>query len=336
VGASSRLRLALFAAWAIAGLATANAAAHMTPASGWTANLAAGTNGSGTASAASFYAPGPLACEMDDPAKIAFQGVSCQTLRSRDNLTVRLKADGTVIGCMTHGTGDSGARCDLGNVGMNTPTFSVGQQATVGPFVCQVLATGVQCTIIATGKGFLMTANSLTGVGGASVLNAPYHLPEFLSPDHRVWCGISAPPLPTFCAAGKPSVANPPQHSAQLKGNGAVTVCSVPHPTFRHLCLQNWDSQAPVLRLGQQSELDGVLCTSARNGITCVLEAPSRHAGTGFRVTSTSAVRIVGCLSCATLRPARPERDWADPHRSPGIEALSGWISPRTRRAASW
>jgi hypothetical protein len=302
--ASSRLGLALVAAWALAGLATAHATTHVTQ----SAERAANGTGSGAASVQEFYAPGPLACEMDNRPSIAVVGVLCETLRSSGNRTVRLKADGSVLGCTTHGAGDPAGRCDLGNVGMGTPTFSVGQQATVGPFLCQVLPTGVQCTVISTGKGFLLSANSLTAVGGARIHTAPYHLAEFLSPDRAVWCGISAPPLLAFCAAGRPSAANPSQHSAQLQGNGRVTLCSVARPTFAHVCTQNWDSRAPVLRLGQQTEVDGVLCTSARNGITCALEAPSRHAGTGFRVNARSASRIVGCLSCATLSRAQPAR----------------------------
>jgi hypothetical protein len=296
---SSRLWLAFIAALVIVGISMGHAGS---------VNVAAGATGSGTASVQEFYAPGPLSCEMDNRPSIGLVGVFCQTIRSRDNRTARLKADGTVIGCRIRGGGDPGARCDLGNVGTGTPTFSVGQQATVGPFLCQVLPTGVQCTVTATGKGFLLTANSLTAVGGARIHAAPYHLSEFLSPDRAVWCGISAPPLLAFCAAARPSAANPAQHSAQLQRGGKVTLCSVARPSLAHVCVQNWDSSAPVLRAGQQSEVDGVLCTSARNGITCVLEAPSRHAGTGFRVNARSASRIVGCRPCARLSRTQPAR----------------------------
>jgi hypothetical protein len=305
---SSRLGLVFIAAWAVAGLTPAHAAAHDTQPTGRSVKVAAGANGSGTAGGQEFYAPGPLACEMDNRPSIGVVGVLCETIRTRDNRTARLKSDGSVIGCMIHGAGNTGGRCVLGNVGMNTPTFSVGERATVGPFRCQLHPTGVQCTVVATGKGFLFTVNSLTAVGGAKIHAAPYHLSEFLSPDHAVWCGIRAPPLLAFCAAGPPSPATPPQHSAQLQRNGKVTLCSVVRSTLGHECLQNWDSRAPVLRFGQQSEVDGVLCTSARNGITCTLEAPSRHVGTGFRVNAKSASRIVRCLPCATLTRARSAR----------------------------
>jgi hypothetical protein len=45
-----------------------------------------------------------------------------------------------------------------------------------------------------------------------------------------------------------------------------------------------------VLQYGQQSEAGGVLCTSARNGITCTASAGAGR-GKGFRVSATEAVR---------------------------------------------
>ena len=41
-----------------------------------------------------------------------------------------------------------------------------GQTSTVGPFTCKVLETGSECTVTATGKGFLITPESLTELGG--------------------------------------------------------------------------------------------------------------------------------------------------------------------------
>jgi hypothetical protein len=46
------------------------------------------------------------------------------------------------------------------------PYLSPGQETTVGPFTCKVLGTGVECTVTATGKGFLMTPESSAEVGG--------------------------------------------------------------------------------------------------------------------------------------------------------------------------
>ena len=47
----------------------------------------------------------------------------------------------------------------------NTPNFTVGRFVTVGRFACKVLESGVECTITATGKGFPITPESVTGVG---------------------------------------------------------------------------------------------------------------------------------------------------------------------------
>jgi hypothetical protein len=299
MGASSRYGLAVVAAATLAGFSSSHAAAHPTRP---VVRAARAASGAGTVSlrVQSFHAPGEISCEMDDRPGII--GVFCQTNHTTDNRTARVDADGTVIGCFVHGSGDTGGRCDLGNVGEGTPTFRIGQQATVGPFRCAVLATGVQCTVIASREGFLLAAHSLTAVGGAGIDNAPYRLSDFLSPGRKVWCVISAAPLGAFCAASGPTSQS--QHSAQLQRNGNVTFCSVAQATLANVCFQNWDSRAQVLRLGQQSELYGILCTSARHGITCVLQRPSRHAGTGFRVNATSSSRIVGCLPCARLTRA--------------------------------
>jgi hypothetical protein len=74
-----------------------------------------------------------------------------------------LHPDGQVETCSRHQTE---VRCFEGNAGENTPTLSAGEIDTQGPFTCKVLATGVECTVTPTGKGFLITPESLTEVGG--------------------------------------------------------------------------------------------------------------------------------------------------------------------------
>lgn len=73
-----------------------------------------------------------------------------------------LQPDGRVETCSRH---QSEVRCFEGNVGEGTPTLSAGEVDTQGPFVCRVLETGVECTVKATGKGFLITPRSVTEVG---------------------------------------------------------------------------------------------------------------------------------------------------------------------------
>jgi len=55
----------------------------------------------------------------------------------------------------------SGQGDDLG-----LPYLSPGQQTDVAPFICKVLATGVECTVAATGKGFLITPETVMVLGG--------------------------------------------------------------------------------------------------------------------------------------------------------------------------
>lgn len=79
-----------------------------------------------------------------------------------------------------------GGNCE-GNPGERAQTLGYGRQSTGGGFRCQVLHRGVQCTVVSTGKGFLMGRNKVVAVGGASIRLAPLHLSEFLSPDRQAW-----------------------------------------------------------------------------------------------------------------------------------------------------
>jgi hypothetical protein len=74
-----------------------------------------------------------------------------------------LQPDGHLETCSRHQTE---VRCFEGNVGENTPTLSAGAVDAIGPFTCKVLATGVECTVTTTGRGFLITPASVTEVGG--------------------------------------------------------------------------------------------------------------------------------------------------------------------------
>jgi len=46
-----------------------------------------------------------------------------------------------------------------------------------------------------------------------------------------------------------------------------------------------------VLQYGQQSELEGVLCTSEPSGITCI-KVSGVGSGKGFRVNTDEAVKV--------------------------------------------
>jgi hypothetical protein len=119
------------------------------------------------------------------------------------------------------------------------------------------------------------------------------HLKNFLSPDRKVWCGMGSQ---TFCGAGLAGFRETfPISLATLSSNGKVTICfdAQPPPTGHagDSCLENWDENARVLHVGQENYVDGVLCKSETNGITCTLTAGAGQ-GKGFFINSTSVKRV--------------------------------------------
>jgi hypothetical protein len=241
---------------------------------------------------AEFYvgtARGVVCVIEDEPDNVE---VVCYSTRPGFSQKAMLDAGGGLSLCAVHGR-ESEIRCQLGNAGERTPTLNAGRRITIGRFRCLVLHAGVRCTVIATGKGFLMTADKTVPVGGASIHPAPVHLPNFLSPDRKVWCGIGEG-REAFCGTGGSGMSsNEPQSLATLGNDGKVTLCSVAVPTANDSCIQNWDANAPILRYGQVSELDGAHCTSAPNGITCTTVAGAgAGTGKGFRVSKDEAVRV--------------------------------------------
>jgi hypothetical protein len=91
----------------------------------------------------------------------------CEYVSNRTQAKATLTAGGSVVLCRTHSITSN--RCGLGNAGENSPTYRSGKTVTVGPFACTVGGSGVRCVVTATGKGFLLGAKKLEGVGGASV-----------------------------------------------------------------------------------------------------------------------------------------------------------------------
>jgi len=107
------------------------------------------------------------------------------------------------------------------------------------------------------------------------------NLENFLSPDRKIWCHIVTDGTEddVFCANKSPV------GLARLNRNGALAFCN---GTSGDICFQNWDSSAPVLRYGQQSELNGFRCVSERKGITCTLI----QSGKGFLINRDGVSRI--------------------------------------------
>ncbi len=225
-------------------------------------------------------------------------GVHCQSERLRPYLAqvAELRADGSVTICKTRNMRAN--NCDLGNAGERAATLAFGRRVTVGPFRCAMLRSGFRCVVIASGKGFLLTRTSLTGVGGAATRPAPLHLETFNSPDRHLWCGI-VEGKSAFCDVA--STANGggfPSGSASLESTGKVELCfyatEAQAPVFGGIhrgCLQNWSDEQPVLAVGQTSEEGDVRCTSAANGITCVGISGATK-GKGFRASSNGVAEV--------------------------------------------
>jgi hypothetical protein len=87
-----------------------------------------------------------------------------------------------------------------------------------------------------------------------------------------------------------------PVLSANLYQSGKVVICYYAHliqqPGHPPLgCFQNWNYQAPVLRVGEQNIVDGVLCRAETTGLTCTVTSGAAK-GKGFFVNSSSVSRV--------------------------------------------
>ena len=111
----------------------------------------------GEPKARSFYSPSRgIDCGMLDERRM--RAVICQTLRPPQKVT--MDALGRLKICR-----GSEARCKLGNAGEDVPVLAYGRQITVGRFRCLSLKIGVRCTVIQSGKGFLINRDGVRRVG---------------------------------------------------------------------------------------------------------------------------------------------------------------------------
>jgi hypothetical protein len=115
---------------------------------------------------ASFWSPlkpkRNLHCQMADYGN--FHNVICQTggPGERGAHRVTMSANGRLNLC-TEGKHRRcvGCICDEGR----DPVLAFGRHADIGPFRCESLPTGVRCTVITSGKGFLITRRTTVRVG---------------------------------------------------------------------------------------------------------------------------------------------------------------------------
>jgi hypothetical protein len=90
--------------------------------------------------------------------------VRCQSVKTRPLYfqTATLKGTGRVTLCRDSGNRN---RCNLGNSGeTEVPVLAYGQHVDVGRFRCESLRTGVRCTLIRTGQGFLINKSLVVRV----------------------------------------------------------------------------------------------------------------------------------------------------------------------------
>lgn len=108
-----------------------------------------------------FYSPShKIACGMYDDS--GFRSVDCQSYAPKLSQTVKLNLSGRLTICQDRGTRN---RCNIGNPGEGTPTLGYGKQVAVGRFRCLSLRSGMRCTVIRSGKGFLINSSGVRRVG---------------------------------------------------------------------------------------------------------------------------------------------------------------------------
>jgi hypothetical protein len=126
--------------------------------------------------------------------------------------------------------------------------------------------------------------------------NYHYLNPEsFLSPDRKVWCSVFAT---TGASCG--TYPEPPTRAAFLGDDGRVSLCEVltlEYPNGSRVpngCFQNWPAPGdgtPVLSVGESSEVGGIRCTVASDGVTCV-KISGAGKGHGFRVNASEVSEL--------------------------------------------
>jgi hypothetical protein len=237
--------------------------------------------------AAEFHAPSPrgkeITCAMYDRAREPGT-VLCESYGPGRESKAALDAQGRVALCATHNSPAN--TCDLGNAGVGTPTYGYGRQVTVGRFRCLVMRKGVECKIVATGKGFLFSPARAVRVGGA--LPAPLHLEEFRSPDGKIGCLVNEGVPPGYEIICNALSGHP--REAGISKEGEVSICNKAGVVGANSCGLGF-AKGPALAYGQRTEAHGFSCTSATNGITCIKVAGAGR-GKGFRINTDEAVEV--------------------------------------------
>jgi hypothetical protein len=112
---------------------------------------------------AGFYSPSRnIACGMFDDGRYRY--VNCQSRRPPQNVT--LDATGRVKICRDPTPNNVTNECNIGDPGEGViPVLAYGKQITIGRFRCVSRETGVTCTVITSGKGFVINRDGVRRVG---------------------------------------------------------------------------------------------------------------------------------------------------------------------------
>jgi len=104
-----------------------------------------------------FYSPSRnIFCAMGDSNQ--FRGANCSTFKPIR--TVELTAAGLVKVIPCHGSSCKDCGCRE-----QAPILRYGHQLTVGRFRCLSLESGMKCTVLKTGKGFLISRSTIKRIG---------------------------------------------------------------------------------------------------------------------------------------------------------------------------
>lgn len=202
-------------------------------------------------------------------------------------------------GSTAHASGISSASNCRPNCAAGKRTHDPAQLVVSQPkrFLGRTVYTCFQLTIPAAPKANQHECVGRTGSLYAYQPAAGSHvqLASFLSPDRKIWCVLSNETYDQHaaCFTGYPSgnqnIAN---HAAQLSASGQVQLCDwAPGQDPRAGCVQNWDSNAPVLQPGYVDLIYQYRCTSAASSVTCtVTTGPGK--GNGFTITPTGATKL--------------------------------------------
>jgi hypothetical protein len=172
--------------------------------------------------------------------------------------------------------------------------------AALSALVFATTASAVDGSHLDTGRGLAIAFLP------AATASRTLHVEEFGSPDRKLQCAIEGLPPAALCSS-----AGTPDERGIVKPDGTVSVChKVPVrggccPATVGCIIDYFATSVPILHYGQTTEYGGFRCTSAANGITCVVVVGPGE-GKGFRINTRESVVVSGSTANnapATLSP---------------------------------